>query len=83
MDERLKPYAGFLENLIKTIVELKPEQIAVVAVTEDGTALTATYGPVGPYDLAMMAFHMQTDATMEIVKANAREIIQAAEEDEE
>lgn len=83
MDERLKPYAGFLENLIKTIVELKPEQIAVVAVTEDGTALTATYGDVQPYDLATIAFHLQADAMLDIIKANARDIIEAAEEEEE
>lgn len=82
-DVTKSPYAGFLEMLIKTIMDLKPEQIAVVAVTKGGDVLTSTYGDCGPYDLAAMAFHLQADAMMEIVKANARDIIEAAEEDED
>lgn len=76
------PYAGFLEMLIKNVVELKPEKIAVTGMMEDGTVFTAVYGDMSPYDLAAMGFHMQADAMFEIVKANAREIIEAAEEEE-
>lgn len=83
MDVTKTPYAEFLEMLVRNVVEMKPEQIAVTAVMPDGTAMTATYGDVGPYDLATMAFHMQADAIMDIVKANAKDIIEAAQDQEE
>lgn len=75
------PYAAFLEMVCKSVMELKPEKIAISALMPDGTAFTAAYGDCGPYDLAMLAFHMQADAIMEIVKANAREIVDAAEQE--
>ena len=77
------PYAEFLEMLCKTIMELKPEKIAVVALMKDGSAFTSSYGDCGPYDLAMMGIHMQADAMMEIVTANAKDIVAAAEEGDE
>lgn len=84
MDDVTKtPYAGFLEMLCKNVVELKPEKMAVLGLMEDGTSFTATYGDCGPFDMVAMAAHMQADAMMEIVKANARDVIEAAEEEED
>lgn len=77
------PYAEFLEMLCKNIMELKPEKIAVVALMPDGSAFTSSYGDCGPYDLAMMGIHMQADAMMEIVTANAKDIVAAAQEGDE
>lgn len=82
MDVTKTPYAEFLEMLIKTVVELKPEKMSVVALMEDGTSFTAAYGDCGPFDLMAMASAIQADAFMEIVKANAKDVIEAAEEDE-
>lgn len=81
-DIRKSPYAEFLEMLIGNIAELKPVKMAVVGMLPDGRAFTAQYGECDPYELALMAFHIQTDAIMDIVKANAGEIIRAAQEQE-
>lgn len=76
-------YAEFLEMLCKNIVGMQPDKIAVVAMMPDGSAFTSTYGDCGPYDLALMGIHMQADAMMEIVTANAKDIVAAAEEGDE
>lgn len=70
-------------KLIGNIAELKPVKMAVVGMMPDGRAFTAQYGDCDPYELALMAFHIQTDAIMDIVKANAGEIVRAAEEQED
>lgn len=83
MDVKHSEYAEFLETVIENIMEHQPEKIAVTAVMPSGMAFTAVYGEVGPFDLAQMAFQMQADAMMEIIKRNATEIIEAADEEEE
>lgn len=83
MDVMQSEYAEFLEALIKNIMEHQPDKIDVTAVMPSGMGFTAVYGDVGPFDLAQMAFHMQADAMMEIVKINAKDIIEAAAEEEE
>ena len=83
MDVKKTPYAQFLEAVVRGVVENKPEKIAVVGVMPDGKVFTGTFGDCGPYDLAVMASHLMADAMMDIVKANAREIIRAAEEQED
>lgn len=81
-DVTQSPYAGFLEALCESVVELKPTKIAVTGILPDGNAFTGIFGDCSPYDLATMAFHLQTDAMMEIVKANAKDILKAAQEEE-
>lgn len=83
MDVAQSEYAEFLEMLIQNIMEHKPDKISVIATMPNGMAFNAIYGDCSPYDLAQMAFHMQADAIMEIVKRNAREILEAAEDEEE
>lgn len=79
-DVTKSPYAGFLEMLCKNVVMHRPEKIAVVMQKKDGTTLTADYGDCGPFDLLAMASAMQADAIMDIVIANAKDIVEAAEE---
>lgn len=62
---------------------MKPVRIGVCAVGENGEVLTGYYGDLYPEDKAVMAYHIQTDAIMDTVKANARDIMEAAEEDDE
>ena len=82
-DVTKSPYAGFLETFCKSVVELRPEKIAVVMQRKDGTSITAVYGDCGPFDMMAMASAMQADALLDIVLANAKDIIEAAEEDDE
>ena len=83
MDVTKTPYAGWLEELIKTLLELQPTKIGVAAIIPDGDVLTGYYGDCTHVDKAVMGYHMNLDATMDVVEANAREITQAAEEAED
>ena len=83
MDVTKTPYADFLEKLIKSVVELKPDKITVAAVMPNGNIMTANYGDCSPFDMMAMASAIQTDAIVEIVMANAKDIIKAAEEDDD
>lgn len=83
MDVTKTPYADFLETVVMGVVENQPEKIAVVGVMPDGEAFTGSYGDCGPYDLMQMASHLMSDAMLDIAKANAKDIVRAAEEQEE
>lgn len=76
-------YASWLEGLIEAILEHQPEKIGVCFLNGDETVLTGYYGDCCPEDKAVLAYHIQTDAMLDVMKANAREIIQAAEEQED
>lgn len=82
MNEKMKPYAEWLEEFIKNLIAFQPEKIGVCAVLPDGNVLTAYYGDCGPADKAEMGFHMNNDGILDTVFANAREIVRAAEEQE-
>lgn len=83
MDVTQTPYAGWLEELIRTLLELKPDKIAAVAITPEGDVLTSYYGGCTHVDKAVMGYHMNLDATMDVVQANAGDISLEAEEEEE
>ena len=83
MDVRDSPYATWLEGLIKAIMEHKPVAIGVCCLMDDGEAMTGYFGDVGHSDKAVMAYHLQIDAITDVIKANAAELIAAAEECEE
>jgi hypothetical protein len=80
MDVTQTPYASWLEELIGMLLELKPEKIAVAAIAPNGEVLTGYYGDCTHVDKAVMGYHMNLDATMDVVEANAREIVRAAED---
>lgn len=83
MDEKLKPYAVFLEDFIKQLIEYQPEKVGVCAILPGGEILTGYCGDVGCQDKAVMAHNINCDAIMDSVVANAKMIVQAAEEQEE
>lgn len=80
MDVTKAPYAEFLEDFIKSLVELQAEKIGVSAILQDGNVLTGYY-ECDHQDKALMGYHMTSDAMMDVVRANARQIIAAAEEE--
>lgn len=81
MDVRKSPYAEWLESFCRQVVEMEPDRIGVCVINKDAV-LTAYYGEMCPEDKAVMAYHIQTDAIMDTVMANARSIVEAAEEDD-
>ena len=83
MDERLKPYAHFLEDFAQQLVEYQPEKVCVCALLPGGEVLTGYFGDTGPQDKAVIAHNINCDAILDTVVANARMIVQAAEEQED
>ena len=82
-DIRQSPYAEWLEMILRGIMEQKPKQIGICMVTDDGAAATAYWGDVSYADKMTMANHMKVDGVMDVVMANADQIVAAAEEQEE
>ena len=81
MDDVTKSnYAEWLEDLIQTIMMHKPEKIGVCMFLPDGCTLTSYFGGCYHTDKAVMGYTMSLDATMDVVKANAEDILDAAEE---
>lgn len=74
-------YAQFLEEVIKTILTVKPDSIGVVATSADGT-LTAYYN-ADATDKAVFAHNINMDATIDTICANIGIIKDALEEEEE
>ena len=81
MDDVTKSvYAEWLEEFIQKIMELKPEKIGVCCLLPDGSTLTSYWGECYHTDKAVMGYTMNLDATMDVINANAKEILEAAEE---
>jgi hypothetical protein len=76
-------YAKWLEEFIKSIMEFKPEKIGVCALLPDGGTLTDYYGDCWYLDKAAMGFQMQSDAQLDVTMANARMILEAADEEQD
>lgn len=83
MDVTKSPYAGFLEDVIEAIMEYQPVKIGICALNPDDTTMTGYYGDCGHVDKAVMAHHIYCDSVMEVVKSNAKMILEAAEEEED
>lgn len=79
-DVTKSPYAEWLEGFIKAVLEEKPEKIGVCAIMPDGNAMTGYYGECCHQDKAMMGYHMNLDAVADVTMANAKLIMEAAEE---
>lgn len=81
MDDITKTkYAEWLEEFIGYIMEHQPEKIGVCAILPDGGTLTSYFGGVYHTDKAVMGYSISLDATMDVISANAKEIMDAAEE---
>lgn len=76
-------YAEWLEELIKNIMELHPEKIGVCALLPDGSTLTQYFGGCFYTDKVVMAYNMTVDAIMDVTKANAKDIMEAADEEQD
>ena len=68
------PYAAFLESSIKTILAVKPDTMALVAVRKsDGVNLTAYYN-AATQDIPTFIGSLLGDFVMDTIEANADEI---------
>ena len=80
MVNNIEKYAEFLEGFCREVVDHQPVTIGVACMNPDGTVLTGYYGEAGHNEKALMGYHMQLDATLMSVMANAKQIVAAAEE---
>lgn len=76
-------YAEWLEEVIKDIMEYKPERIGVCMLLPNGGTYSNYFGDCGHLDKALMGYTMNLDAIMEVTTANADQILEAAESAEE
>lgn len=85
IDPKIKPYADWMEGFLRSLVEHQPKKIGVICLLDDGKYLTGFYGDVCAADKGLMAYHMQADAIMDEVFANARQTVKEAkiQEDED
>lgn len=81
MDIKSAPWAEWMEHSLKTLLEYEPEAIGMSAILPDGSFMTA-YHNCSVHDKITMAGNIYADAILDAVKANARDIVQAAEEQE-
>ena len=82
-DIKQSPYANWLEDMCAATMEHEPVAIGICMVDADGNALTSYYRNLGHVDKAIIAHHIYSDAMMDMVMANAADIVEAAEEQEE
>ena len=76
------PFAEWLEDTIKNLVESNPKHICVTAILPDETVGTA-YWMCDARDKAILAHNIQADVTLDIIEANIGEIKRMLEEAEE
>jgi hypothetical protein len=76
-------YAEWLEEVIQGIMENKPEKIGVCCLLPDGSTMTNYFGECYHNDKAIMAHTFNLDAIWEVTTANAKEILEAAEEEQD
>ena len=81
-DIKKSPYAEWLEKMCESVMELQPAKIGVCMIA-DGGVLTAYFGDCSPQDKAVIAYHHNIDAVYDTVRANAADIVAAAEKQEE
>lgn len=82
MDINKLPYAKWLEETIRDLVESNPQQICIAAIMTDRSVGTAYYA-CSVQDKAILAHNIQVDITMDVIEANIGEIKQMLEQAEE
>lgn len=82
MDLNDVPFASWLEDSVWALIEQKATVIAIAAGVQNDQVLTMYYN-CGMAEKALLATHINGDAMMDMVLANAGMILDAAEEEEE
>lgn len=68
-----QPYAAWLEKSLQVIARLDPVCLCIAATSPDGNVFTGYYW-ADATDKAVFAHHIQSDVTMDIIRANIDEI---------
>lgn len=76
-----KPYAAWLEDALKTVVETGAKKMCVAAILPNGEVFTGYYN-ADATDKALFAHNIQSDVTMDIIMANIDTIKKAMEDND-
>ena len=68
-----QPYAAWLEESLQVIAGIDPVCLCIAATSPDGDVFTGYYG-ADATDKAVFAHHIQSDVTMDFIRANIDEI---------
>lgn len=80
-DQMRQPYSDFVKDALFALAEYDIRCLCVCGLAADGECVTG-YWDAQAMDKAALASHIFSDAILDAMKANAREILEAAEEDE-
>ena len=78
-DFREIPYAEWLEEGLKLLLQEQPEKLGLVATMSDGTTMTGYYN-ADATDKAVFAHNIYTDAILDTVLCNIADIKEALNE---
>lgn len=76
-----QPYAEWLENSLRTVVDIEPVCLCIAAKNPDGTVFTGYYN-ADATDKAVFAHNIQSDVTMDIIRENIGKIKEMLEEND-
>lgn len=68
-----QPYAAWLEESLQVIAGIETVCLCIAATSPDGDVFTGYYG-ADATDKVVFAHHIQSDVTMDIIRANIDEI---------
>lgn len=79
-DIKEEPYAEWLEGVLREMLDLEPQSIAVVMLMPDGTRGTA-YWNTDDIDLAVMMDAIAEDKYLGWIRKNKEELLEALNEE--
>ena len=82
MDISKLPYAKWMEKTLRTLAEEKTQVIGIVGILPSRDVYTAYYN-ASPQDKIILAGNIQMDAVFDVMRANASDIVAAADEEGE
>ena len=78
-----EPLVAFLEEAVKDLITSNAEQVAICARLPNGDMHTIYYNCDYPLEMAMLGMQIQADAMFDVMLINAKEIVAAAESEDE
>lgn len=77
-----QPWSEWLENSLRTIMDIGAERMCIAGKTPDGTVFTGYYN-ADATDKAVFAHNIQSDVTMDIIRENIGKIKEMLEENDD
>lgn len=81
-DIKRQPWAEWMENSMRTIMDIGAESMCIAGKTPDGTVFTGYYN-ADATDKAVFAHNIQSDVIMHIIRENIGKIKKMLEEGED